>query len=240
MCGTWMPCTPMSRRRRMNAGAKPGVRTMGVMPTRSAAITMSCTSRRSKLVCSRSMNAASKPAWPMISTICGSAMPPTYVPSASPPSRRIFLTRFGCMTDLLDSGVLERGALALRQRRVEGEEHAGDEPVVPGDDHQLDEAGQAELAHDLVLERPRDRLEGEDVLPHVGRPRQALRQRGQISARPHPLDDVVAEALPARDLGVGDPLVGLAHRARRDQDRQLADVAGKRRAEGEKLAEVAH
>jgi len=61
----------------MNAGSKPGVRTIGVMPTRSAAMTMSCTSRRSKLVCSMSMKAASKPAWPMISTICGSAMPPT-------------------------------------------------------------------------------------------------------------------------------------------------------------------
>src|SRR5437870_3150518 len=33
----------------------------------------------------------------MISTICGSAMPPVYVPSASPPSRRIFFTRFGFM-----------------------------------------------------------------------------------------------------------------------------------------------
>src|SRR5438067_503820 len=31
----------------------------------------------------------------MISTICGSAMPPVYVPSARPPSRRIFFTRFG-------------------------------------------------------------------------------------------------------------------------------------------------
>jgi hypothetical protein len=60
----------------MNAGSKPGVRTIGVMPTRSAAMTMSCTSRRSKLVCSMSMKAASKPAWPMISTIWGSAMPP--------------------------------------------------------------------------------------------------------------------------------------------------------------------
>src|SRR5712691_11575345 len=38
-CGTWMPCTPMSNRRRMKAGSKPGVRTIGVMPTRSAAIT---------------------------------------------------------------------------------------------------------------------------------------------------------------------------------------------------------
>jgi len=55
----------------------PGVRTIGVMPTRSATITMSCTSRRSKLVCSMSINAASNPASPMISTICGSAMPPT-------------------------------------------------------------------------------------------------------------------------------------------------------------------
>src|SRR5262245_51720590 len=96
MCGSWMPCTPMSSSRRTKAGSKPGVRTMGVMPTRSAASTMSCTSRKSKLVCSRSMNAASYPAWPMISTICGSAMPPTYVPSASPPSRKMRLTRFGC------------------------------------------------------------------------------------------------------------------------------------------------
>src|SRR5262245_49138203 len=97
MCGTWMPCTPMSSRRRMNAGSNPGVRTIGVMPTRSAAITMSCTSRRSKLVCSMSMNAASKPACPMISTIWGSAMPPVYVPSARPPSRRMRLTRLACM-----------------------------------------------------------------------------------------------------------------------------------------------
>ncbi|HUG38513.1 MAG TPA: hypothetical protein VML54_16255 [Candidatus Limnocylindrales bacterium] len=61
----------------MNAGSNPGVRTIGVIPTRSAAITMSCTSRRSKLVCSMSMKAASYPACPMISTIWASAMPPT-------------------------------------------------------------------------------------------------------------------------------------------------------------------
>ena len=43
----------------MNAGSKPGVRTIGVMPIRSAAMTMSWMSRRSKLVCSMSMKAAS-------------------------------------------------------------------------------------------------------------------------------------------------------------------------------------
>src|SRR2546426_3801654 len=32
MCGTWMPCTPMSSRRRMKAGSKPGVRTPGFDP----------------------------------------------------------------------------------------------------------------------------------------------------------------------------------------------------------------
>ena len=57
----------------MKAGSKPGVRTIGVMPTRSAAITQACTSCRSKLVCSMSIKAASNPASPMISTICGSA-----------------------------------------------------------------------------------------------------------------------------------------------------------------------
>src|ERR1700731_4410997 len=44
-----------------------------------------------------SMNAASKPASPMISTICGSAIPPTCVPSASPPSLNIRFTRFSFM-----------------------------------------------------------------------------------------------------------------------------------------------
>src|SRR5580693_6688436 len=43
------------------------------------------------------MNAASKPASPMISTICGSAIPPTCVPSASPPSLNIRFTRFSFM-----------------------------------------------------------------------------------------------------------------------------------------------
>src|SRR5690242_3688571 len=44
-----------------------------------------------------SIKAASKPASPMISTICGSAIPPTCVPSASPPSRNIRFTRFSFM-----------------------------------------------------------------------------------------------------------------------------------------------
>src|ERR1700730_6863851 len=44
-----------------------------------------------------SMKAASKPASPMISTICGSAIPPTCVPSASPPSLNIRFTRFSFM-----------------------------------------------------------------------------------------------------------------------------------------------
>ena len=39
----------------------------------------------------KKMNAASNPARPISSTICGSGMPPTCVPSASPPSRRIAL-----------------------------------------------------------------------------------------------------------------------------------------------------
>src|SRR5947207_6990957 len=43
------------------------------------------------------MKAASKPASPMISTICGSAIPPTCVPSASPPSLNIRFTRFSFM-----------------------------------------------------------------------------------------------------------------------------------------------
>ena len=34
----------------------------------------------------------------MISTICGSAMPPTCVPKASPPSRIMRFTRFSCIT----------------------------------------------------------------------------------------------------------------------------------------------
>src|SRR5437588_631273 len=44
-----------------------------------------------------SIKAASKPASPMISTICGSAMPPTCVPSARPPSLSIRFTRFSFM-----------------------------------------------------------------------------------------------------------------------------------------------
>src|SRR5712692_10311704 len=87
----------MSRRRRMKAGSNPGVRTIGVMPARSAAITQACTSCRSRLVCSMSIKAASNPASPMISTICGSGMPPTWVPRASPPPLMIRLTRFSCM-----------------------------------------------------------------------------------------------------------------------------------------------
>src|SRR5215471_21356923 len=47
------------------------------------------------------MNAASKPASPMISTTCGSAMPPTWVPSARPPSRRMRLTRFSLIAPSL-------------------------------------------------------------------------------------------------------------------------------------------
>ena len=70
---------------------------VGVTPIRSAAITIACTSCRSKVVCSMSIKAASKPARPISSTICGSGMPPTCVLSASPPSRRIFLTRFCCI-----------------------------------------------------------------------------------------------------------------------------------------------
>src|SRR5258707_4266027 len=81
----------------MKAGSKPGVRTIGVMPTRSAARTISDTSCRSKAVCSMSMKAASNPASPMISTICGSAMPPVWVPRASPSSARMRFTRFSCM-----------------------------------------------------------------------------------------------------------------------------------------------
>src|SRR5579862_7719643 len=96
-CGTWMPCTPISRRRRMNAGWNPGVRTIGVMPMRSAAITQACTSCKSNVVCSMSIKAASNPASPMISTICGSGMPPTWVPSASPPCRMMHFTRFSCI-----------------------------------------------------------------------------------------------------------------------------------------------
>ena len=46
--GTWMPCTPISKSRRMKAGSNPGVRTIGVIPARSAAITASCTSCRSQ------------------------------------------------------------------------------------------------------------------------------------------------------------------------------------------------
>ena len=164
-------------------------------------------------------------------------MPPTYVPSASPPGR--FLDRLAALQISSTAGSrtwrARPRAAACRMRRA-----LRRYAVVPGDAHQLDEAGHAELAHDLVLERLRDRLEGEDVLHHAGGARQPGRQRGQIPACPHALDDVVAQALPARDHGVGDPLVGLAHRARRDQDRHLSDVPGQRRAEAEKLADVAH
>src|SRR5215472_10115287 len=47
------------------------------------------------------MKAASKPASPISSTICGSAMPPTWVPSARPPSRRMCLTRFSLIAPSL-------------------------------------------------------------------------------------------------------------------------------------------
>src|ERR1700720_1296301 len=65
-------------------------------------------SRRSKLVCSMSINAASNPASPMISTICGSAMPPTCVPSASPPSLRMRFTRFSFIPSSRGLGPLGR------------------------------------------------------------------------------------------------------------------------------------
>jgi len=61
----------------MKAGSKPGVRTSEVIPTRSAAITIDLTSPRVHRAVLESMNAASNPARPMISTICGSANTPT-------------------------------------------------------------------------------------------------------------------------------------------------------------------
>ena len=91
----------------MKAGSNPGVRTIGVTPTRSAAITIACTSCRSKVVCSMSIKAASKPARPISSTICGSGMPPTCVPSASPPA---------LAEDFFDAVLLHRaqGVVCLR------------------------------------------------------------------------------------------------------------------------------
>src|SRR5262245_688602 len=142
MCGTWIPCTPMSSRRRMNAGSNPGVRTMGVMPTRSAAMTICWMSRKSKLVCSMSMKAASKPAWPMISMIWGSAIPPVYVPSARPPSFRIFLTRFVCMLALPGVGA-RRLLVQLRA------------PARPGGDGHLVVLDVGQHGEELVAQRRR-------------------------------------------------------------------------------------
>src|SRR6188474_3252991 len=62
-----------------------------------------------------SMKAASKPANPMISTICGSAMPPTWVPRASPPSLRIRFTRFSFMPPPLNRGIMRQGGDRAQQ-----------------------------------------------------------------------------------------------------------------------------
>ena len=96
MCGMMMPCAPASSNRRIRFSSLPGMRIMDVTPTRSAAMIICVTRPRSKVVCSMSMNAASNPASPMISTTCGSANV-TYVPSASRFSRSAFLTLFSCM-----------------------------------------------------------------------------------------------------------------------------------------------
>src|SRR5271168_5409571 len=65
-----------------------------------------------------SMKAASKLASPMISTICGSAIPPTCVPSASPPWLSIRFTRFSCMLPSRESGsILGAGELTQQRNR---------------------------------------------------------------------------------------------------------------------------
>src|SRR5882724_3330963 len=99
------------------------------------------------------------------------------------------------------------------------EEHAGDQTILPGQGHQLDEPGYAELVLHLVLQALWDRLVREHVLDDdAGRPRVARRNRRQIAARPDALDDVVGQLFGALDASVSDPLIGLIHRARGDQD----------------------
>ncbi len=57
----------------------------------------------------------------MISTICGSAMPPTCVPNASPPSRMMRFTRFSCIYpsrfDPIPSFPLHPGEIPASRRR---------------------------------------------------------------------------------------------------------------------------
>src|SRR5215831_411902 len=100
-----------------------------------------------------SMNAASKPASPMISTICGSAMPPTWVPSARPPSCRMRLTRFCFTTPSLSC---PRGAAAPQA----------------GDDH----VGVHDVAKDVVERRQR----GVVLLLTVGRIAVADHDRAEV------------------------------------------------------------
>src|SRR5207244_12465317 len=75
-----------------------------------------------------SMNAASKPASPMISTICGSAIPPTWVPNARPPWFRIRNTRFSFMTSSLAARCPRLG-----RTRGPGAQQAGDDHVAVHD-----------------------------------------------------------------------------------------------------------
>ena len=82
----------------LNAAAKEGkLKDLPGMGEKSQARIIASTVPRSKLVCSMSMKAASKPASPMISTTAGSATP-TYVPMASLPCRILPLTLFFRMT----------------------------------------------------------------------------------------------------------------------------------------------
>ena len=75
--------------------------------------------------------------------------------------------RFGC----------QNGARAVGQGHVESAEHAGDLPVVSDEDDQLDQARHSQFSLDVVLERRRNGLEGEDVLDEAGRAHGAPRYR---------------------------------------------------------------
>src|ERR1700739_2356068 len=190
-----MPCTPISSSRRMKAGSNPGVRTIGVMPTRSAAITASCTSCRSKLVCSMSMKAASKPANPISSTICGSAMPPTWVPKARPPSRRMRLTRFSFMFPLLPSLPLALGRSSRLRAAQAGNDHVGvqdiAESIVKGGQRRIVQV----LAQRGITVADHDRAE----VHHIGVARRAFAayighrpgdQHRIEASRPQPVGEV--------------------------------------------------
>src|SRR5262245_15173167 len=104
-------------------------------------------------------------------------MPPTYVPSARPPSRRIFLTRFGCIAGPpLEAAATARSASVGRHCRGHRADHHG---LMDGgriDLQHLDVVGALELVVDDArgLEDAITRLERVLAVALVDEPDPAL------------------------------------------------------------------